>query len=247
MKEDSSTYITLEVDKLQKNSLRLYEYLAENVPLIKEAGNKIPLKLLVAHYMSDSRSLRFTKRLLERELETVRNIYQGDYSPEEKAMALLVPDVPDDNGNSVRIHQWRLKYKETELKDARDLIVEDILGCDGMEFESFEGLYEQVRQSILKINFIGPLTVYDVAKRLWYALGHDVQGTEQAWVVAGARDGLVGLVGKEKAKGLLRGKCCSNTVYIDDLPDEFKCMDALYIEDFLCVMHPILTSNKMVL
>lgn len=246
MKEDSSTYITLDVGKLEKNSLRLYKYLAENVPLIKEAGSKIPLKLLVEHYMSDSVSLRFTKRLLERELETVRNIYQGDYSPEEKAMALLVPDVTDDNGKSVRIHQWRLRYKETELEKATK-VVKDFLGCDGMEFESFEGLYVKVRHSILKEDFIGPLTVYDVAKRLWYALGHDVQGTEQAWVVAGARDGLVGLVGKEKAKGLLRGKRCSNTVHIDDLPDELKCMDALYIEDFLCVMHPILTSYKIIL
>ncbi len=121
-------------------------------------------------------------------------------------MALLVPDVPDDNGKSVRIHQWRLKYKETELKEARDQVVKDFLGCNGMEFENFEEFYEKVRQSILKIDFIGPLTVYDVAKRHWYALGHNVQGTEQAWVVAGARDGLVGLVGKEKAKSLLRGK-----------------------------------------
>ncbi len=75
MKSDSTTYINVEVDKLQRNGLRLYNYLVTNVPEIKAVGNRIPLKLLVAHYMCDSKSLKFTKRLLVRELETVRSKY----------------------------------------------------------------------------------------------------------------------------------------------------------------------------
>ncbi len=79
--------------------------------------------------------------------------------------------------------------------------------------------------------------------RLWYALGNDVQETKHVRVVAGAREGLAGLLGKENLKSLLRRCSVKNTVCIDDLPDELKCMDALYIEDFLCVMHPILANN----
>lgn len=33
-------------------------------------------------------------------------------------------------------------------------------------------------------------------------------------------------------------------VYRDDRPEELKQLDALYIEDFLCVMHPVINANN---
>ncbi len=45
-------------------------------------------------------------------------------------------------------------------------------------------------------------------------------------------------------KGLLKSCPVKYMVYRDDRPKELKQLDVLHIEDFLCVMHPVINTNK---
>ncbi len=212
------------------------------------AQNEILLADLVSHYSTNGPCL--TKQGMLNELNAVRDIFQKATATDfAKAKALLVPVVTDNEGKHQRIHQWRLKCRK-QKKQGLIPAVKAIRNSQLLEnsYGDFLALCCDVNDCIGGTSYIGRLTVYDVAKRLWYALGHDVQETKQVWAVSGALTGLEGLHKSGLiAKDVLDRGRKKGVIGKTDLPQVLQVLDAMDIEDFLCVMHPILSSYKIIL
>ena len=212
------------------------------------AQDEILLADLVSYYSTNGPCL--TKQGMLNELNAVRDIFQKATATDfAKAKALLVPVVTDDKGKKQRIHQWRLRCRK-QKKQGLMPAVKAIRDSQLLEnsYGDFLALYCDVNDCIGGTSYIGRLTVYDVAKRLWYATGHSQLDTDEVWAVSGALTGLEGLhksglIAKEVLdKGRKKG-----VIDKTEIPQVLQVLDAMDIEDFLCVMHPILTSYKIVL
>ena len=95
-------------------------------------------------------------------------------------------------------------------------------------YSSFDEVMDCVNSFLLPLPQIGRLAVYDIAKRIWWAQGH--RGVETGYVVLaqGAYAGAICVVGKIPGLGYKTGKSV--------FPKELRLLDALYLEDFFCVM-----------
>lgn len=180
------------------------------------------LQDLVIQYQNESENN--TKGMIE-ELEIARKTYNDPLaSDEEKARELIVP-----HGTSYRIHQWRLLTKPETLDEAIMKLTKLIQ--QNKHHETFEDVFADAEATLKNVKHIAGLTYYDVAKRLWYALGHDGLQTEDVYLYSGAMKG---------ANSILQstlGRKLQNKEPIALFPSELQKMDPLYLEDFLCYMH----------
>ncbi|MBO5703483.1 MAG: hypothetical protein J6R91_02765 [Bacteroidaceae bacterium] len=93
-------------------------------------------------------------------------------------------------------------------------------------FVDFEELYDFVCSVIGKINGIGPLTVYDTAKRIGHLLTPAIYPKQYVYLAAGALEGAKMLLGDKKLK--FREP-------IKRFEPYFGTLGSLYIEDILCI------------
>lgn len=190
--------------------------------IIEKTGHYPTLQDLLNRYQKKSKSC--TKGMIE-ELEIARKTYNNPQaSIEDKARVLLVPQV-----RSYRIHQWRLLTKHEALAKAIEQLTNLIQ--QNKYYETFEVVFADIETALEDVKHIAGLTYYDVAKRLWYALGHDELQTQEVYLYSGAYKG---------AHSILQsalGRKLQNKEPLALFPPELQKMDSLYLEDFLCVMH----------
>ena len=95
-------------------------------------------------------------------------------------------------------------------------------------FCDFEELYLYVKNLIGGVYGIGPLTVYDTAKRLGHIIEHPIYPKDYVYLHAGAAKG---------AKSLLKTSKINNMEPIGKFIPYFGTLPSVFIEDLLCVFH----------
>jgi hypothetical protein len=95
------------------------------------------------------------------------------------------------------------------------------------QLSTFDDLYKLIEEVILPINGLGPLYVYDTALRIGSYLG---LLPEFVYLHAGTMTGALNL-------GIaIQG----NRVRVKDLPKEFHSLEAIEVEDILCIYKDLL-------
>ena len=94
------------------------------------------------------------------------------------------------------------------------------------KFADFEHLYDTILMLIGSIKGIGPLTVYDTAKRIGHLLNPPIYPEMYVYLSSGALEGAKGLLGRNDLK--FREPICIFAPYFGSLP-------SIFIEDILCV------------
>ena len=163
---------------------------------------------------------------MEDELNFVAKVLNSEGVLEEKkAETLLVPE--SHEGCPVkRTHLWRLRLHEEDMDSAIHAIVRNSLM--NKAYSSFDDAMASVSSVLLPFPQIGGLAVYDIAKRIWWAQGHRGLGTNYVVLAQGAYAGARCIAGNIPELGYETDKSI--------FPVEFSQLDALYIEDFFCVM-----------
>lgn len=135
-------------------------------------------------------------------------------------------------------HQYCIPDKAVEdavaaLTDPRLTVAVDsikiepfINGRDFASFSDFEELYDFIKQVIGPISGIGPLTVYDTARRIGHLLKDPIYPKQYVYLAAGA------LVG---AKSLLGVKRLKFREPIGLFTPHFGTLTSVFIEDMLCI------------
>ena len=193
--------------------------------LCRELDRCPTLKDLLDYYMN-GRTIEKSRKGMEYELNFVADVLNKDGIPEEKkAETLLVPESHEECPVN-RTHLWRLQLYDEERRRAIDAIIRNNLMHRA--YSSFDEVMDCVNSFLLPLPQIGRLAIYDIAKRIWWAQGH--RGVETAYVVLaqGAYAGAICVVGKTPELGYKTDKSI--------FPVEFIKLDALYLEDFFCVM-----------
>lgn len=93
-------------------------------------------------------------------------------------------------------------------------------------FADFEQFYDFVASVIGNITGIGPLTVYDTAKRIGHLFDVPIYPCQYVYLNAGASDG---------AKALLRRNNLKFREPIKDFEPHFGTFPSIFIEDILCI------------
>lgn len=187
---------------------------------------RCPTLLDLLDYYMNGAGRRKTKKGMEEELNFVADVLNKDGIPEEKkAETLLVPESNEECPVN-RTHLWRLQLYNEERRSAIDAIVGNNLMHRA--YASFDEVMDCVSLFLIPLPQIGRLATYDIAKRIWWAQGH--RGLESDYVVLaqGAFAGARCVVGKIPELGYKTNKSI--------FPEELRLLDALYIEDFFCVM-----------
>lgn len=169
---------------------------------------------------------RNTKKGMEEELNFVADVLNKDgISEEKKAETLLVPE-SNEECPVKRTHLWRLKFKNEERRNAIDAIVRNNLMHRA--YSSFDEVMNCAISFLLPLPQIGRLAIYDIAKRIWWAQGYRGVKTDYVVLAQGAYAGarcIVGIIPKLRYK-------TDKSIF----PVELFKLDALYLEDFFCVM-----------
>ena len=193
--------------------------------LCRELDRCPTLQDLVDYYM-DVRDRKQTRKGMEDELNFVAMVLDSEGVREEKkAETLLVPESHEECPVR-RTHLWRLRFHEEERGSAIHAIVANHL-MDSV-YSSFDEAMASVNSVLLPFPQIGGLAIYDIAKRIWWAQGHRGLGTDYVVLAQGAYAGARCVVGNIQELGYKTDKSV--------FPSELRQLDALYIEDFLCVM-----------
>lgn len=183
------------------------------------------LQDLVDYYM-DGRDRKQTRKGMEDELNFVATVLNSEGVREEKkAETLLVPESHEECPVR-RTHLWRLRFHEEERDSAIHAIVANHLM--DREYSSFGDVMASVSSVLLPFPQIGGLAVYDIAKRIWWAQGHRSLETDYVILAQGAYDGARCVVRNIQELGYETDKSV--------FPPELRQLDALYIEDFFCMM-----------
>lgn len=103
-------------------------------------------------------------------------------------------------------------------------------------YRSFEKLYDEVRNRLASIPNIDVLTYYDAALRIGFLLEEPVFPKKKVYVYAGAWKGLENLQ-KDKVKHLSHSFLKADVYDISQFKSDFKGLESMFIEDFLCVFH----------
>ena len=195
------------------------------VQLCRKLDRCPTLQDLVDYYM-DRRNIKKTRKGMEDELNSVAQVLYNDGIPEEKkAETLLVPE--SYAGCPVkRTHLWRLRLHEEDMNSAIHAIVQNSLM--NKAYSSFDDAMASVSSVLLPFPQIGGLAIYDISKRIWWAQGHRGLETDYVVLAQGAYSGAKCIVGK-----IPELKCKSDKSIF---PIELRQLDALYLEDFFCVM-----------
>lgn len=115
-------------------------------------------------------------------------------------------------------HSHQRRIPAASLQDAS----QRLLGVDLSAAESFDELHDAINAAIRDIDMIGPLTVYDIARRIGAFLGLE---PTRVYLHRGTRDGA-------RVLGLGRGR---HVLDLDELPREFHRLTAAEAEDCLCI------------
>jgi hypothetical protein len=113
-------------------------------------------------------------------------------------------------------HQRRIPHASLDEAQAR-LLVAHLGSC-----RSFGELHTKVNTLIREIHMIGALVVYDVSHRIGAFLRLE---PERVYLHRGTREGALSL-------GLGRGR---ESIYLAELPEEFRRLSAAEAEDCLCI------------
>lgn len=192
--------------------------------LCRELDRCPTLQDLVDYYM-DGRDRKQTRKGMEDELNFVATVLNSEGVWEEKkAETLLVPESHDECPVR-RTHLWRLRFHEERGSAIHAIVANHPID---REYSSFGDVMASVSSVLLPFPQIGGLAVYDIAKRIWWAQGHRSLETDYVILAQGAYDGARCVVGNIQELGYETDKSV--------FPSELSKLDALYIEDFLCVM-----------
>lgn len=101
-------------------------------------------------------------------------------------------------------------------------------------FNDFEELYDFIRSVIGTISGIGPLTVYDTARRLGHLFDTPIYPQMYVYLAAGAKEG---------AKSLLGPKELKFRESIDLFRPYFGTFPSIFIEDMLCIFKDVLNKG----
>lgn len=183
------------------------------------------LQDLVNYYL-EGRTIEKTRKGMEDELNLVADVLNKDgISEEKKAETLLVPE--SHEGCPVkRTHLWRLRLHEEDMDSAIHAIVRNSLM--NKDYSSFDDVMASVSSVLLPFPQIGGLAIYDISKRIWWAQGRRGLETDYVVLAQGAYAGAKCIVGKIPELGYKTDKSV--------FPNELRQLDALYLEDFFCVM-----------
>lgn len=193
--------------------------------LCSKSDRSPTLQDLVDYYMEGAYRGK-TRKAMEDELDSVAQVLNNDGIPEEKkAETLLVPE--SHEGCPVkRTHLWRLRLHEEDMDRAIHAIVRNSLM--NKAYSSFDDAMASVSSVLLPFPHIGGLAIYDISKRIWWAQGHRGLKTDYVVLAQGAYSGAKCIVGKIPELGYKTDK----SVFSNGL----RQLDALYLEDFFCVM-----------
>lgn len=100
-------------------------------------------------------------------------------------------------------------------------------------FEDFEELYDFISLVISGIPGIGPLTVYDTAKRIGHSFGTPIYPKSYVYLAAGAKNG---------AEALLKKKGLRFREPIQLFGPSFGSFPSIFIEDMLCIYEPLFSK-----
>ena len=100
-------------------------------------------------------------------------------------------------------------------------------------YEDFEDLYDFISLVISGIPGIGPLTVYDTAKRIGHLFDSPIYPKQYVYLASGAKKGAEALLGK---KGLRFREP------IKLFEPSFGLFPSIFIEDMLCIYEPLFKS-----
>ena len=193
--------------------------------LCKELEHCPTLQDLLDYYMNGA-GRKKTKKGMEDELYFVADVLNKDgISEEKKAETLLVPESNEECPVN-RTHLWRLRLHEEDMDSAIHAIVRNSLM--NKAYSSFDDAMASVSSVLLPFPQIGGLAIYDISKRIWWAQGHRGLKTVYVVLAQGAYSGAKCIVGK-----------IPDLKYKSDksiFPIELRQLDALYLEDFFCVM-----------
>lgn len=193
--------------------------------LCKDLERCPTLQDLVDYYMEGA-DRRKTRKGMEDELNSVAQVLNNDGIPEEKkAETLLVPESYE--GCPVkRTHLWRLRLHDEDMDSAIHAIVRNSLM--NKAYTSFDDAMTSVSSVLLPFPQIGGLAIYDISKRIWWAQGHRGLETDYVVLAQGAYSGAKCIVCKIPELKYKSDKSI--------FPIELRQLDALYMEDFFCVM-----------
>lgn len=133
-------------------------------------------------------------------------------------------------------HQYCIS--QIAVNDATDALLKsefnDVNGCAPFvqnnklfdDFADFEQLYDFVASVISGIVGIGPLTVYDTAKRIGHLFNEPIYPKQYVYLSAGAMDGATVLLGTNILK--FREPASLFKPFFGDLP-------SIFVEDVLCI------------
>lgn len=183
------------------------------------------LQDLLDYYMNGA-GRKKTKKGMEDELNFVADVLNKDgISEKKKAETLLVPESNEECPVN-RTHLWRQRLHEEDMDSAIHAIVRNSLM--NKAYSSFDDAMASVSSVLLPFHQIGGLAIYDISKRIWWAQGHRGLGTYYVVLAQGAYSGAKCIVGKIPELKYKSDKSI--------FPIELRQLDALYLEDFFCVM-----------
>lgn len=116
---------------------------------------------------------------------------------------------------------------------AADSRLKDAILKSVIVFKDFEDLYDHINKLIGGITGIGPLTVYDTAKRIGHLLACPIYPYDYVYLCAGAKAGAEKLLGYK-----LNGKEPTSTFY-----PYFGSLPSIFIEDILCIYKKYFTYS----
>lgn len=153
------------------------------------------------------------EELLELEMLTTQAVCKSkEFSDNEKAEFLVMGG-----------HQRRLNWHPEQKNEAIEMLSQSKLW--EKSFKDFEELYQKVKETIGGIKYIGPLTVYDVAKRIGSA--QDTHPEKFVYLSCGAREG---------AENLLGPKVNIGRYPVEIFSKYFKDLSPSHVENILCVL-----------
>ena len=163
------------------------------------------------------------------EMNEIRSMYtSGKYSIDK----ILTRCVCDRNGHqyctsNTAINEAVTKFKnstviQSDLKEVPFFYGDKVIA----NFKDFEELYDFTKSVIGNINGIGPLTIYDTARRIGHLLDSPIYPKMYVYLSAGAEEG---------AKILLNTTHVDFRESIDLFRPIFGTLGSIYIEDMLCI------------
>ena len=193
--------------------------------LCKDLESCPTLQDLVGYYMEGAYRGK-SRKAMEDELIFVADVLNKDgISEEKKAETLLVPESNEECPVN-RTHLWRLRLHEEDMDSAIHAIVRNSLM--NKAYSSFDDVMASVSSVLLPFPQIGGLAIYDISKRIWWAQEHRGLETDYVVLAQGAYAGARCIVGTISELGYKTDKSV--------FPNELRQLDALYMEDFFCVM-----------